>query len=81
MDIRLDDGSIRKGRIVTMEGERVVVQVFQGTRSISLTNTRTRLTGHPMEMPMSPEIVGRVFNGSGEPIDGLGDVFPEKNAT
>ncbi len=78
VDIRLDDGTVRKGRIVTMEGERIVVQVFEGTRSISLTNTRTRLTGHPMEMPMSPEIVGRVFNGSGEPIDGLGDVFPEK---
>lgn len=78
VDIRLDDGSIRRGRIVTMEGERVVVQVFQGTRSISLSNTRTRLTGHPMEMPLAPEIVGRVFNGSGAPIDGLGDVFPEK---
>lgn len=78
VDIRLDDGSIRRGRIVTMEGERVVVQVFQGTRSISLSNTRTRLTGHPMEMPLAPEVVGRVFNGSGEPIDGLGDVFPDK---
>ncbi|MEE0059310.1 MAG: V-type ATP synthase subunit B [Acutalibacteraceae bacterium] len=78
VDIRLEDGTIRKGRIVTMEGERIVVQVFQGTRAISLTNTRTRLTGHPMEMPLSPEIVGRVFNGSGEPIDGLGDVFPDK---
>lgn len=78
VDIRLDDGSVRRGRIVTMEGERVVVQVFQGTRSISLKNTRTRLTGHPMEMPLSPEIVGRVFNGSGEPIDGLGEVFPDK---
>lgn len=78
VDIRLDDGSIRKGRIVTMEGERIVVQVFQGSRGISLTNTRTRLTGHPMEVSLSPEILGRVFNGAGEPIDGLGDVFPEK---
>lgn len=78
VDIRLDDGSKRRGRIVTMEGERVVVQVFQGTRAISLTNTRTRLTGHPMEVALSPEIVGRVFNGSGEPIDGLGEVFPDK---
>ncbi len=78
VDIRLEDGTVRKGRIVTMEGDRIVVQVFQGTRAISLKNTRTRLTGHPMEMPLSPEIVGRVFNGSGEPIDGLGDVFPDK---
>ena len=78
MDIRLDDGTVRRGRIVTMEGERVVVQVFQGTRSISLSNTRTRLTGHPMEVSLSSEVVGRVFNGAGEPIDGFGDVFPDK---
>ena len=78
VDIRLDDGTVRKGRIVTMEGERVVVQVFQGTRSISLSNTRTRLTGHPMEVSLSSEVVGRVFNGAGEPIDGFGDVFPDK---
>ena len=78
VDIRLDDGTVRRGRIVTMEGERVVVQVFQGTRSISLSNTRTRLTGHPMEVSLSSEVVGRVFNGAGEPIDGFGDVFPDK---
>ncbi|MEE1154139.1 MAG: V-type ATP synthase subunit B [Acutalibacteraceae bacterium] len=78
VDIRLDNGTSRQGRIVAIEGERVVVQVFQGTRSISLTNTRTRLTGHPMEVSLSPEVVGRVFNGAGKPIDGLGEVFPEK---
>ena len=78
VDIRLDDGTTRQGRIVQVEGERVVVQVFEGTRSISLENTRTRLTGHPMEMPLSPEIIGRVFDGAGKPIDGLGEIFPDK---
>lgn len=78
VEIRLQNGTARHGRIVQMEGERIVVQVFEGTDTISLENTRTRLTGHPMEMPLAPEIVGRVFNGSGEPIDGLGEVFPEK---
>lgn len=76
VDIRLDDGSLRQGRIVQMEGDRVVVQVFEGTRGISLANTRTRLMGHPMELALSPEILGRVFDGAGRPIDGLGDVFP-----
>ena len=78
VDIRLDDGSFRQGRIVQMDGTRVVIQVFEGTREISLNNTRTRLRGRPMEMPLSPEILGRVFNGAGDPIDGLGDIFPEK---
>ncbi len=78
VDIRLDDGSMRQGRIVQMEGERIVVQVFEGTRGISLGNTRTRLRGRPMELPLSPEILGRVFNGAGRPIDGLGAIFPQK---
>lgn len=76
--IRLDDGTVRQGRVVQIDGERVVVQVFEGTRGISLKNTKTRLKGHPMEMPLSPEILGRVFDGAGRPIDGLGDIFPEK---
>ena len=75
-DIVLDDGSHRFGRIVAMDGERIVVQVFEGTRGISLTNTRTRLLGHPLEMPLSPELLGRVLDGAGRPIDGLGDIFP-----
>lgn len=78
VDIRLDNGTMRQGRIVQMEGKRVVIQVFDGTRGISLNNTRTRLRGRPMEMPLSPEILGRVFDGSGRPIDGLGNIFPQK---
>jgi V/A-type H+-transporting ATPase subunit B len=80
VDIRMSDGTKRQGRIVQMDGKRAVIQVFQGTRGISLDNTRTRLMGHPMEMPLSPEILGRVFNGAGRPIDGLGDIFPVKRA-
>lgn len=74
--LRLDNGTRRAGRIVAMEGERVVVQVFEGTNGISLQNTRTRLLGHPVELPLSPEIGGRIFDGAGRPIDGLGDIFP-----
>lgn len=74
--LQLDNGTTRSGRIVAMEGERVVVQVFEGTGGISLDNTRTRLQGHPVELPLSPEINGRIFDGVGRPIDGLGDIFP-----
>ncbi len=79
-ELSLSDGTKRLGRIVQMEGERVVVQVFEGTNGLSLKNTRTRFEGHPMEMPLSPEVLGRIFNGAGRPIDGLGDIFPEKYA-
>ena len=77
VDIRLENGAVRQGRIVQIDGERIVVQVFEGTRDISLSNTTTALTGHPMEMPLSPEIMGRVLDGAGRPIDGLGDIYPE----
>lgn len=79
VDIRLDNGVKRQGRIVQIEGKRVVIQVFEGTKAISLDNTRTRLGGHPMEMKLSPEILGRVFDGAGRPIDGMGDIFPDKS--
>lgn len=78
VDIKLGSGNYRTGRIVQIEGERVVVQVFEGTRSISLDDTKVKLSGHPMEISLSPEILGRVFSGSGEPIDHLGKVFPHK---
>lgn len=73
--IRLENGSERSGRIVQMDGERVIVQVFEGTNGISLSNTRTRLLGRPVEMPLSPELLGRIFDGAGRPIDGLGSIF------
>ena len=79
-ELSLDDGTKRLGRIVEIQGEKVVIQVFEGTNGLSLQNTRTKLTGHPMEMPLSPEVLGRIFNGAGKPIDGLGDIYPEKYA-
>ena len=79
-ELSLDDGTKRLGRIVEIQGEKVVIQVFECTNGLSLQNTRTKLTGHPMEMPLSPEVLGRIFNGAGKPIDGLGDIYPEKYA-
>ena len=78
--IRLDDGTTRLGRVVEISGERAVLQVFEGTKGLSLKNTNTQFMGKPMEMPLSTEILGRIFNGAGKPIDGLGDIYPEKSA-
>ena len=76
VELSLENGSSRTGRIVEIEGEKVVIQVFEGTKGLSLVNTKTRMTGHPIELSLSPEIVGRVFDGLGRPIDGLGEVYP-----
>ena len=58
--IRLDDGSERIGRVVQMEGEKVILQVFEGTNGISLKNTRTIFSGKPLEIP--PSIFHNRFN-------------------
>ena len=78
VEIKVADGITRMGRIVQLEGQRAIVQVFEGTNKLSLTNTRTKLLGRPMEMPLSEEILGRTFNGAGVPIDGLGEIYAEK---
>ena len=70
------DGNIKKmGRIVELDNERAVIQVFEGTENMSLQNTHTKLTGHPMEVPVSADMLGRTFNGVGVPIDGLDSVM------
>ncbi|MDR3178613.1 MAG: V-type ATP synthase subunit B [Oscillospiraceae bacterium] len=75
VEIRLKNALKRYGRIIQIDGEQVVIQVFEGTHSLSLSNFSTRLTGHPMQISLSPEILGRTFNGAGKPIDSLGEVF------
>ena len=78
VEIRLENGSKRTGRIVQIDGKRVVIQVFEGTRDLSLDNTRTVLSAHPMELPVSTEMLGRSFSGAGVPIDGRGPIYSEK---
>jgi len=80
VEIELADGSIRSGKVVEIKGTQVVIQVFEGTSGLSKTNNKTRLLAHPMEIPLSKEILGRVFNGSGAPIDGLGEVYAQEKA-
>ena len=77
VEFRIDDGTRKLGRIVEIYEDKAVIQVFEGTESMSLMNTHTRLSGHPMEIDLSPEILGRTFDGIGRPIDGLGPVGAE----
>ena len=62
------------GRIIEVYEDKAIIQVFEGTDGMALRNTHTRLTGHPMELAVSEEMLGRTFNGIGQPIDGLGDI-------
>ncbi len=77
VEITIEGNKKKIGRIVELYEDKAVIQVFQGTEDMSLYNTHTKLLGHPMEISLSPDILGRIFNGVGQPIDGLGAIIPE----
>ena len=74
----VDHKTKKMGRIVELNEDKAIIQVFEGTENMSLNNTHTRLTGHPMEIGLSEEMLGRTFNGIGEPIDDLGPITVEE---
>lgn len=72
VEFEVDGREKKLGRVVEIYENRAVIQVFEGSDNMSLKNTHTRFTGHPMEIGVSKEMLGRVFNGIGQPIDKLG---------
>lgn len=77
-EISLAGGERRYGRVIQIDGDRVVLQVFEGTEGIDMERVNTRFTGKPIMLPLSKEILGRIFDGAGKPLDGLHEAFPEK---
>lgn len=74
----LDSGEKRFGRVTEILGDRAVIQVFEGTSGLSLTNTKTKFSGEPMRIPLSIEMLGRTLDGAGRPIDALGDYIADE---
>lgn len=73
------DGNKKKlGRVIEVYEDKAIIQVFEGTEGLGLRNVHTRLTGHPMVLGVSEDMLGRTMNGTGVPIDGLGDIVPDK---
>ncbi len=71
-------GDERTGRVLQVSEDMAVIQVFEGTTSLDTNNTSVKFLHHTMEIPLSRDILGRVFSGTGEPIDEGGKVFAEK---
>ncbi len=72
-------GKIRTGKVVQISEDKVVIQVFENTTGLSIHNSSVNFTGRPLEIPLSKDILGRAFNGIGNPIDDAGEIFSEKN--
>ncbi|HKL79610.1 MAG TPA: V-type ATP synthase subunit B [Mobilitalea sp.] len=77
VEFTVEGNKHKLGKIVELYEDKAVIQVFQGTEDMSLFNTHTKLTGHPMMLPLSEDMLGRVFNGIGQPIDGLANITSE----
>lgn len=77
VNLTLGDGSKRRGQVLEVNGDKAVVQVFEGTTGIDNRNTHVEFSGDIMKTPVSRDMLGRVFNGSGKPIDGGPPVIPE----
>lgn len=78
LQIELDDGQNRKAKVVRIQGNKIVAQVFEGTGGISTTNAVVTFTGKMLEIPLSRDILGRTFNGIGEPMDNAGAIISDK---
>ncbi|WP_342766201.1 V-type ATP synthase subunit B [Methanocalculus sp.] len=75
--IYLPNGEERSGRVLEISKDVAVVQVFEGTTGIDNKSTRAEFTGKPLMMKLSPDILGRTFNGIGKPRDGGPDIIEE----
>jgi len=69
VNVTLSDGSVRQGQILEVNKKKAVVQVFEGTSGIDNKNCHIQFTGDTLKMPISDDLMGRAFNGSGKPID------------
>ena len=77
VEIELQDGSRRRGQVLMTSKGEALVQVFEGTEGIGVGQSKVKFLGRVMELPVSPDILGRVFNGSGVPIDGGPGIVPD----
>jgi len=76
--IKNQDGETTLGKVIQIMPKAVAVQVFKGTSGLSLTETRIRFLHRPLEVPVSTEMLGRIMNSFGEPIDGYPSFFTEE---
>ncbi len=78
-EIQLPTGEVRHGKVLEVNGERAVVQLYESAAGINLRDSKVRFLGHPLELAVSEDMLGRVFNGMGQPIDGGPEILAEEH--
>ena len=79
INIRMDNEKVRMGKVIKIEENKIIAQVFEGTSGLSTNNVAIKFTGKPFEINISLEVLGRTFNGVGAPIDNGGNVYSSKS--
>jgi len=77
VEIELSSGEIRRGQVLEISLDKAIVQVFEGTTGIDVSETKIRFLGKVITLPVSLDILGRIFDGSGKPIDNGPPIIPE----
>lgn len=77
-EIELSSGETRRCKVLEVNGDSALVQLFESSTGINLAESKVRFLGKSLDFGVSPDILGRVFNGMGKPIDGGPDIIPEK---
>lgn len=78
VDVRLQTGEHRRGRVLEIDRDRAMVQLFEGSSGINLKETSVRFIGRPLELGVSEDMIGRIFDGMGNPMDAGPTIIPEK---
>jgi V/A-type H+-transporting ATPase subunit B len=78
VEVELPDGELRRGKVLEVDRSKVLIQLFEGTRGVDVAKTKVRFLGRGLELSVSPDIMGRIFNGLGMPIDDGPKIIPEK---
>ena len=78
-EIELPDGEVRRCKVLEVEDDHAVVQLFESAQGINLAQSKVRFLGHPLQLGVSEDMLGRVFNGMGEPIDGGPAILAEEH--
>ena len=77
-EVELSDGGIRRGKVLEVNGHTAVVQLFESAAGINLAQSKVRFLGHPLQLGVAGDMLGRVFNGMGRPIDGGPEILAEE---
>ncbi len=78
VEIEERDGGVRKGKVLEVNGDRALVQLFESTQGLQVSTSKARFLGRSLELGVSEDMLGRVFNGMGQPIDGGAPIIPDK---